>query len=46
MGVSGCERFLRSVMSAELIAMRVSQVENLALPSKVFRCTKAFNHTS
>jgi hypothetical protein len=34
---SGWDRFRRSAMRAVLIAMRVNQVENLDLPSKVFR---------
>ena len=31
--------FLRKIMSAELIAIRVSQVENFDRLSKVFKCT-------
>jgi hypothetical protein len=35
MGISRDLRFLRRVISAELIAMRVNHVEKLDLPSKL-----------
>src|ERR1700722_5602307 len=44
--VSGWERFLRNTIRAELIAIRVSQVENFERPSKVFKWTNAFIHAS
>jgi hypothetical protein len=34
-------RFFRKIISAELIAIRVSQVEKFALSSNIFRCVKA-----
>jgi len=44
--ISGEARFFRRIMSAELMAMRVSQVPSLDLPSKSLMCTNALNSVS
>jgi len=47
-GAIGCSmhRFLRRLMSAELIAIRVSHVENFDLPSNRLRCKNALRVAS